>query len=235
MKLHKFDIRYRKHLANQRRVAEIEELLKDRPLIKLDEPVTVGWNIIYELKEEIRRRKDAFDLQQVLDLGYGWSWTKKIKHVKMIRQGIEGYEYIDFKKVKRWHSFHPPKSHIDEKEYTSLSVAVKKYFYLDTLSESYRKFGRKYYLADLPKHFLTLRCRPIIHTHYQSKGGKLEKERDFLKDQISEYWRYAEGFSYSSSYPAYKDRAKTRDKIQKFKKGEIEDIEIEKIPKEYDY
>lgn len=83
-------------------------------------------------------------------------------------------------------------------------------------------------------YFTILKCKPIIHTHYAAKGGKFEKERAWLEDQIHHYWATI-GEGYGGSYPAYKDRAKLRDKIAKFKKGEIEDIINEKIPKEYEW
>ena len=79
-----------------------------------------------------------------------------------------------------------------------------------------------------------MKARTYYGSHSREKGGESEQEYEYLRDKLRLYW-HKYSTNYGSSYPRYKDRTIMRDKIQKFKKGEIDDISVEKIPKDYDW
>ena len=198
---------YKEFLALEKRYNELWEQLRKRNWIPLPEPIQKGWEISFVLRDDIKRRKDAPEIQQALDLVQHSFRTRDLKLVKQVRS------IKSFKKV---------------------NSNISCFFEVDPENEKWKSFRGSKYCLSVPHYWLELKARPYYVTHQLDKGGEIEQEHDYLQDRLRLYWlKY--GTNYSTSYPAYKDRAITRDKIQKFKKGEIDDIINEKIPKEYDY
>lgn len=230
--LNKHDLKFKEFLKMQDRLWVLQEKLRNLPSVKLDKPYNDGWVISYRLRDDARRRKDFPILQEVLDLGYATSHTSNLNFVKAIRRGDKILTYTKKKKKVRV-DLRPGTYSIPEKKYLTFSPEVKKYFILDTTSDPYKLRGVKIYYASISSYYLKLRVKPHTITHTVKKGGDIETEVSFLRDKLDEFWR--EQDNYSKSYPAFKDRAKVRAKIQKFKKGELDDIYNDKIPLEYDY
>lgn len=224
---------HKEYLKNYKRKRELQELIKTVPLIPLSEPKLVGWDVVYDLRSDIKERVDAFDIQQALDLTCTSQRIRNVKHVKMIRAGKKGYIYIH-KGRRLWSTFCPEIHTISEKEYDLLPPQIRKWFQLDISNKLFIRYGRKYYTSNVPDYFLILRAKPVFHTHYEGKGGEIQREIDYLTYKINEYWQTAPGGGYRKSFHANKYRAKMRDKISKFKKGEIEDIDNDKIYMDYD-
>lgn len=233
MNLNKYEKQEKEYLKMEKRYNELWDEILKLPLIPLPTPFQKGWEITQKLRDDIERRKDADEIKAAIKIGYyPTRYTEKERDVKLIRSGKKNY-VITVKKEKVYVDLRLSKRVVLEKEYDALPDKIKKYFYLDTIHEAYTKYGRRYYCVNIPDYYLVLKAKPNILTHYRQKGGELEKEYQFLRDKLWEYWN--KKFAYSKSYPKNKDRSKTRDKIKKFLKGEIDDISVEKTPLTYDY
>lgn len=232
MKLDKHDLKYKQYLKWEKRKEELRKELDKIPLVPLKEPYQDGWYINIHLREDIA--KDASFINKAIEIGYYKNkFTKKVKEVRLIRQGK--VSYIETTNKSKCHiDITPAKIHISEEKFLTLDEKVQKLFYLDTISDAYRIWGRKYFKINLPSYYITLKVKPNILTHYRKKGGELEQEYQYLRDKIQQYWVENSG-GFSTSYPKTKQRAQTREQIKKFMNGEIEDIYNNKIPREYNY
>lgn len=230
MQLTKHDYKYRSFLKMEKRLEVVNQLIRNLPLIKLKEPYQSGWYCVYDFTPAISRRKDIEILREVLRIGYyPYNLISNPDDVRRIRRG-ETYRSI--KKGKDRVSYRPSRIYLSEKEYLSLPPQIKKYFELNMFSELYRKHKIKHYHSILSFTWLVLRIKPRIITHITKKGGALEKEYQFLRDKLNEYWR--EYFGYSQHFPTGEERTETRAKIRKFIKGEMNDITFNKYKMEYD-
>lgn len=232
--LNKYDKKYKEYLKLRERLDEVGTLIAKIPSVKLDKPYQRGWVIKYDLRPDIKRRKDVADILFILDKGYHkYHFTNDVKTVKAVRKGAKYIEYT-LKKKKSRVSLEPGKRRLTEKEYNALPDKFKVYFIMDTSSEIYTKWKRKEYICYLPHYWLLLKARPNIVTHLRGKACDLETEYTQLRSKLQDMWNVYLS-NYSSSYPAYKDRTRVRAKIQKFKHGAIDDIYIDKIPRVYDW
>jgi len=231
MELDKHEKKYKEYVRMQKRCDELWREIRKLPLIELDEPYQKGWIIKLELREDIRRRADGDIIQKMLDMSFRETTTTSVKHVRMIRQGKKSY-YVG----NRHYSLFPPRQCISHETYLSLNPSEQKYFHLDRFSYGYLTKGHKTYYGHFPEYWLVIKARPNIITHRRQKGGELEKEYDYLHHKLYHSGEFSEfNINYGKSFPASKDRARVRDDIQKFMKGEIEDIYNLKVPMEYYY
>lgn len=229
------DPKYKEYIKLQERSNELWKKLIKLPNVKLAKPYQNGWTIEYDIRSDIKRRADYPNIKKALEVGFGISYTKNVKVVRAIRTKdttavIKG----------KWHNnpifdFYPLRRYVKEEEFNNFS-GFSKYYYLDTTSERYTKYKRKYYYCDFPSYWLVLKVKPNMITHRYIKGGEIEKEYRYLQNRL---WYSGEfnhcKISYSKSFPAFKDRSKVRGKIRKFMSGDIEDIYNDRIPLEYYY
>lgn len=237
MQLNKQDLKYKEYIKLRNRLDKVYLELRKLVNVELKKPYQSGWIIYYDLRDDIKRRKDYPMIKQILELGYPKAYTRNVKVIKAIRS-----KESTIKIKSRWglhaiSNYYPKSNYITKENYDILqkqALNIDKYFSLD--SEYKTRSNRYRYYCTLPQYWLVLKVKPNMITHRYLKGGALEEEEAYLKDRL---WYSGEFISfhvnYGSSYPAYKDRSKVRDKISKYMKGEIDDIENEKVPKEYDY
>lgn len=230
--LDKYEKKYKSFLKMQRRLDEIEDELKKLPLRELKEPYQKGWNISIRLRDDISRREDAHIIQQIIDLGwYKERYTTDLEAVKAVRKGLKSYICTKYKEPVSISLF-PLRKDLTEEQYNNLPEKIKLNFCLDDFSERYLKYNRKYYYCHLPNYYTELKVRPNIITHERLKGGELESEKDFLRGKLQEFYRiYYYGYKRIN---LKSERRIVRDEIQKYKKGENEDIFLSK-KQEYDY
>lgn len=230
MKLKKQQYEYKWWLRIQRRIEFLEKELRKRPLIELKEPYQNGWIIYLDFRDDIKRRKDYPELKEVFDIVATTDRTNDVKRIQYIRKNRSLVNHMYVRKKQTFTigfiSLHP--KYFEKK----VPDRLKKHFYKTT--EFNRGTSKEVYRHNMPTYWFVVKTKPYIITHAYQKGGDIEKEIAYLekiqRDLGLKFWR-----NYSSSYPAYKDRTKVRDKIQKFLKGETEDITNDKIPKEYDW
>lgn len=230
------EIKYKEFIKLQNRCNKLWNELRDLPLVKLENPYQRGWVISYDLRSDIKNRKDYPEIKEALDLGWHETYTNNVKVVRAIRNGdnsslIKG----KYNKARLISDYYPIRNKISEKEYL-ISKSLNKYYTLDSTSEAYTKYNRKYYYCSFPSYWLVLKVKPNIITHTRLKGGEIEREYDFLRYKLygsGDYYNFLT--NYSKSYPSYKDRTKVRSKIRKFINGDIDDIYNDKVPLEYTY
>lgn len=225
MLLDKHEKRYKSFLKYETELNKIEEQLRKLPLKPLPEPIQVGWIVYYTIREDIQKRKDFPFINEAFACTYGRAYNiiKNSNDVRLIRKGI-----TEYRKKGEIVSLKPGCSSISKKQYENLQERTKKYFYED------KRYNWVRYYPNFPNYYLVLKVKKNIHTHYKDKGGDLEKRRDYLRDLL--FAADSPLFTnYSKCYPASRMRTQVRDQIQKFKKGEIEDISISKPFMDYIY
>lgn len=221
--LNKHDIRYKEYIKKENRYYEVQQKLRKLPWTKLKTPYQKGWLIKYDLRPDIKRRKDFESIKQVLELAYYHDqFINDVNTVKAVRKG----EKFITKKGKKI-DLRPERYHIRHNEYLDLTEKVQSYFCLDTMHEAYKKWERKYYISTIPDHWLVLKAKPNMITHIQKKGGELESELAELKKKMDIFW-----MEYAGSYKRFNiksPRRMIRDNINKFKNGQAEEIYNEKV------
>lgn len=222
MDLNKYKKKEKEFIRALKRLNKIEEELEDLPLIPLQEPFQQGWEVFIRLREDIARRADGEFLQSLIDIGYKKSYrTKSLKDIKAIRRGEKFVKYIDWRGRHATRSLIPDKLVFSEAKYNEFSERQKKYFYLDF---DYKNPSRKDYKIDLKEYQLQLKAKPYIVTHYREKGGELEREAEYLRSFLEEYWRTCENAYFDYRNKSSAQRARLRAAKQKFLKGEVEEI-----------
>lgn len=225
--MNKHEKEYKQFLEYGRRIRQLEKKIAEQPTVRLKEPYQRGWEVYLDFRDDIKNRKDYPELKEVLNLTDKPFETRDINLIRYIRshRSLSGFHYGR----DRYRTYDFEFRRMFKGEYHNLPVDIRKHFI--QLSD---KYGKEYWYPKIPDYWFIVKTRPNIITHTKDIGGRLYKELAYLEDKRSQlgtkFW-----INYSSSYPAYKDRAITRDKVSKFLKGEIEDITTEKIPKEYDY
>lgn len=235
MKIDKQERRYKDFILCKDRFWEINNYRRSMPAVPVKEPYQRGWILYLDLRDDIKRRRDYPSIKRAFDLATVEARTRDVKLIKKIRSK-KAYLSISREVGTRRLGFYefPQLVKIRKSEYDNLLPSEKKWYDLDSFEEKWASFRGSYYRLNIPLYWIEIKVKPNIITHSYAINPALEKELAELKKKLDVYWKEF-GHNYSTSYPAYKDRAIMRDKIQKFKKSEIEDITIEKIPKEYDY
>lgn len=225
MLLDKFERNKRKFIYLEKRRSEILDILSKRTPIPLKEPYQDGWIISWKIKKDIDKRRDYKNILKIFNLCF--SYKRKIKKASYISFIRKGYKNINLK--GKYIDFSPGIKRLSEKEFNDLPNELKNFF----IKEKNQYFsGYSYRIYNF--NFVELKVTKNIVTHYFEKGGDLEKELSFITKIL---YSVENPFfiNYGKSFPAHKDRTSIRSQIQKFKKGEIEDIDIQKIPLEYVY
>jgi hypothetical protein len=228
MMLNKYDRHYKQFIAYREEYWDIVEQINNMPLIPYEKPVQKGWVVNYELRADILAREDSPYILAAMKAGYKPQYITSVKHVRMMRAGHKGYWIQHPRSGRQWVKFGPRESHVTQKEYDKLHPAVQRYFYLDRFHLT--RWYRDKYRVILPEYWLTPKARPHFLTHYRDINPQLESRRKWLKTKLEDYWRiYSDNYRRQLPYPQHRERASTRATIQKFKTGEVQDIQIVKF------
>lgn len=231
MNLNKQEKQYKEWIGIIEEINRIREELRKLPLIELKEPYQNGWVLSFELRDDIKNRKDYNNIQKALDLVHYSIKTRNVKLIKYIRNH-KNFSNFNFN-GKKYETIHPQLQLLREKQYNSLTEEIKKWFTLDSENEKYASFRGHKYKINIPRYWLEIRIKPFMITHAYQKGGKLEKRLQFLEDKWNSFHQFFT--NYGRTFPANKERLIVKRKINKFLKGEIEDVDNEKIGMEYYY
>jgi hypothetical protein len=225
MKLDKYEERHKAFIKMEMELNELRDKLRNLPLIPFDKPVHKGWIVTYEMKEEIAKRDDFYDIQQAIDIGYHAILIRNVKHVRMMRAGVQGYWTTDRLGRRQWVSFAPPKDYLKKKQYDYLPPQVKKYFYQPKWWHADFNVGRRdLYCVNLPAGWLKAKPRPHFHTHYEDRGGPLFQRKAFLEDKLEEYWRECGDRWRNKGWSRNSYRIDNKNDIKKFIKHETDDV-----------
>lgn len=231
------EIKYKEYLKLLKRLDKLDIELRKLPNIKLNKPYQSGWIILYDLRDDIKRRQDYSDIKKCLDLGWHQSYTKNVNIVRAIRKGdTKSFIKSKYGSLYLISDYLPYRRNISEEDYFKLDNKTNKYYILDTTSDNYIKYKRKRWYCDFPNYWLVLKVKPNIITHKRLKGGELQSEYDYIRNKIYNSKEFNSFITnYDKFYPKSKDRVKIRCIIRKFINGDIEDIFNDKIPLKYKY
>lgn len=219
----KYEQKKKAFIAMKNELYELEDFLRNNEvLIPFEKPVHKGWMVSVDLRKDIANRKDAPFIRKIVEMTRKPYHIRSVARVKAIRRGETGYSTTNFKGQRIWVDFMPHSILFSQKEYERMEPQVQKYFYLNKWAVY--PWERVKYKAYIPSYWLILKVRPHYVTHYVSKGGPLEKRKQFLRDKLEEYWRTTSGYYGNKGYWRYQYRPTTRNHIRRFLKKEIEDI-----------
>lgn len=195
-----------------RKIYERYRELEYRPVdyFPVEKPYFMGWDISIALSESGKRRRDAPELQAVLDtLGATEKhFTRGVGYVRYIRRwrysvdNIESAMVMDYKKGRnsRPYWFRPLSNYaISKSTYSNLPVAIQKYFYYDNPDYySWGKYGDCYRLRfPFPTYELIYKVEKA-YAHFQGiPRGKEWSEYERLSNILNNnnYWCAKNGFS----------------------------------------
>lgn len=226
--LNKYELQHKKFLKAQLNLEQVRKELGDLPLQELKEPFQKGWEVTIRLRQDAARRSDADTMLEAIEIGYyKTSYISSLSHLKMLRAGEKGY-WVNLGRQKLWRSFSPQTKRLKTKEYEILPERLQKFFckHDDTSIVYGQIYTNIYYEVCLPEHYICLRARPNIITHFRLKGGPLEKKEAELKKFLDTYWR--EWFSngkYGNKHGRIRSEAKAQ--IRKVLKGEKEEVYVD--------
>jgi len=220
-------------LANEKRLNEIRDIIRNSPWRKLDIPIQDGWNLFLKLTPEARRRDDGERMARALsycDNGYKVSKESSSK-ISTIRKDtllskirpLFTHTHTD---GKTYYSG-PSVSSLTEKKYERVEEDVKKFFTKRVVERVSRWGGQIHkdtrYELNIPEYYICVGVRKRILNMVQDIDNELLKEKAFLEDNLEEYWRSAGGKRYWRDEFRYKKRRHSKDAINKFMNGDIED------------
>lgn len=222
MKKNKYFIKEKQYKKAYIRLNEILEEISKLPSVKLEKPIQVGWEVFYDLRDDIKRKPDYMYIKQAFDIFYQNHTTiiKNPKWVSLIRKEV----IITSKRNK----ILDKKTLYFIKNFNNLDEKVKKYIIFSQIK-------KKYYL-NFPDYFFKLKVRPNIHYYKKIINGELISEKEKLWNFLYNNIKSPYYCNFSKTYPTVKkERVILRNFIQKLKKKEIDDIESIFIKKEYIY
>ena len=130
--------------------------------VELEKPYKHGYDMTLDLRDDIKRREDAWVYQTCLSLINSKVWCRDKKFVRKLRKG----KYEDIRPNKKW---------IDGKVYEGLHPKVKRHFYKHT-----NMYGRIEYHCTLSFE-LVCKIKPHWVTMYYVHDNELAKEEGELK------------------------------------------------------
>jgi len=149
---------------------DIHESIWNQNWVPLDKPIQKGWNITYEVREDIARSKAGRGISHAIDLSYKTAWSdredgmvwcsceRKYKEVQIERYSIN--EYV----------------------YNNLPSYVKKYYHEEAYVSTWH--GVWYSPIWLERWKLTRVITPNVLTHYQEHDELLYQMEAELQDEL---------------------------------------------------
>lgn len=134
-------------------------------------PYQRGWIRVYDLRDDIKNRKDAIFIRQMLDMlnSQAFCRTKDFAH----KSWTTG-EMIPFKQ---------PLKTLTPEKYEKLSDRMKKHFVLRQEYVKYSNVMRNYY-AFVYDYWFVFKIKPNIVTHHWIPDGEVESRYQKLRDNL---------------------------------------------------
>lgn len=193
---------YKVYLALSTRYDDLLDIRRNLGYEELEHPIQHGYNGYLELREDVARRTDKVGdaLRFIVEKFAVETWSKsKQLYYKRRRYIVDNRPYI---------------KKISEEVYEKLHESVAKYFYAFTSDNIYHWSGavRKQYTCIVPTHFLVIKIKKSYITHRKIHDSDLEREIDFLKDKLNEFWNKGGFWDYGSSYKKYRQKHNRKDR-----------------------
>lgn len=152
---------HKEKLKIQRELDELYDIKWNQNLVPYDKPVKNGYKKVFDLRDDIKNRDDAWVFYKCLELVGKTVWSRDKSFKKKIRKGK--YEFVS-----------PGFGYISEKIYEVLHPAVKKYF--SEISYGHKDYNAywKRYSCHVPSFFFIIKIKPNYVTHYREHDSVIE-------------------------------------------------------------
>lgn len=156
---------------------EVWSIQRNANWIELEKPYKDGYYKIWDLRDDIKNRSDAWVFYECIKLVGQRAWYKNKSFKRKLRKGK--YEYIN-----------ASMGEISKDKYDSLHPAVKKYF--SPISEFSLRWNplRPIYECRVPSYYFVEKIIPRWVTHYQEFDAVLAQKEAELNDKLcnTEEW-----------------------------------------------
>jgi hypothetical protein len=162
---------YKEKLKIERELNELEEIKWNANWIPYDKPVKNGYRMVFDLRDDIKNRDDAWVFYKCIELVGGKTWCRDKSFRKKVRKGK--YEYI-----------YPGFGYISERTYELLQPAVKKYFSeIGPGHKSYNPYFKRYTCV-APSFYFVNKVKPYYVTHYREHDSVIERQIAEKRDAL---------------------------------------------------
>lgn len=162
---------YKEKLKVQREMYELEEIQDNQNWIELEKPVKNGYYKVWDLRDDIKNRDDAWVYYECIRLVGERVWHKDKTFKRKLRKGK--YEYVS-----------PGFGYISDKVYETLLPAVKKHFVeLGVYDRNYNHYYKRYKCI-VHTYYFVEKVKPKWITHYREVDSVIEKKINEKRDEL---------------------------------------------------
>jgi hypothetical protein len=162
---------YKEKIRLQNESVKLSVIQRNQNWIELETPYISGYYMVFDLRDDIKNRDDAWVFYECIRLVGKKAWSKSKSFKRKIKKGK--YEYI-----------FPEFGQVSEETYKNLHPAVKKYF--SEISWFHKNWHpmRKAYACRVPSYFFVYKTEPRWITHYKEIDSVIAQEEAEIDDQL---------------------------------------------------
>lgn len=162
---------YKEKKRIERELDSLYDIQRNQNWIPLEKPYKNGYRKVFDIREDIKNRDDAWVFYKCIELVGVTSWSREKSFKKKIKKGK--YEYVN-----------PVFGYISEKVYQNLHPAVKKYFHeIDSYNKNYSPYWKRY-ACHVPSFYFIIKTKPHYVTHYKEHDAVIERQIAELDDYL---------------------------------------------------
>ena len=162
---------YKEKLQVQRDMYELEKIQDNQNWIELDKPIKNGYYKVWDLRDDIKNRDDAWVFYECIRLVGERIWYRDKSFRKKIRKGK--YEYVS-----------PGFGYISDKVYDGLVPAVKKHFVeLSFYDKNYNHYFKRY-KCTVHSYYFVEKVKAKWITHYKEVDSVIESKINEKRDEL---------------------------------------------------
>lgn len=218
---------YKEKLAILREQYALEDIQNNQNWIELEKPFKDGYYKVWDLRDDIKNRDDAWVFYECIRLVGSKVWSRDKSFRKKIKKGK--YEYVS-----------PGFGDISEKTYESLEPAVQKYFYkLSYRDKNYSAYFVRYKCIVFSYYFVE-KIKPRWVTRYKEIDSiieaKINEKRDLLyNDKYYEVQIFGRGNCAPSWYCNSYNRSDRKNNKQTVQKNIVSGEDFDKYEYRYQH
>jgi len=168
---------YKEKLKIERELGELYAIQRNQNWIELEKPYKSGYYMVFDLRDDIKNRDDAWVFYECIRLVGKTIWCRDKSFKRKTGKGK--YEYL-----------RPGIGEIYEKAYENLHPAVKKYFtQLQPWNKNWHPYWKKY-VCNIPSYYLVEKIKPRWITHYKEFDSVVAQQKDEKYDLLRDekFW-----------------------------------------------
>lgn len=217
---------YKEKKKIERELGELYDIQRNQNWIELETPYKHGYDMVFDLRDDIKNRDDAWVFYECIKLVGNYIWCANKSFKKKIKKGK--YEYL-----------RPSFGEISEKTYENLHPAVKKYFTKKEKNSSWYGYSN-YYACTVPSFYFIVKTKPHWITHYKEHDAvviaEIAEKSDYIRSK--KFWSVNSWFGDRgslSSYAKYKNRSDRAKNKQALHRNVREGGEFDKYEYRYNH